>query len=558
MNVPWRLLTTAALFALTATTAIADDRAALMAKHRGGTLNLLASGFDASIDPQIAYDELIWQFHAAVYDGLLTFQKADAEGSNVIVPDLAEAMPEIQDGGATYVFKLRRGVKFSDGQAVTPADVVASFERIFKVSSPTSGYFYSQIIGADVCLKKPVTCSLKDGVIADPDAYTITIKLVKPDAEFLSKVAMPHASILPASIPPVDQGATPVVGTGAYMITEYDPALGIKLVRNPKFKEWSVAAQPDGYVDEIKYTFGLDANAELNAVMNNQADWMFERPPTERLGEISTVYSDRAYIHNVMSFWHVDLNTKIAPFDNKKARQAIAFAIDRSALIDQYGGSNLASPTCQILPAGVPGHEDYCPYTLNPGTTWTAPDLETAKRLIEESGTKGAKVTVFGDDRPNVKANATYLQSLLKDLGYDAELKILSESLYWHYINNTDNNVQIAVIRWMADYPEPANFINMLYGCASHIPSSSSNVNISGFCDPWVEGKMKEANTLALTDKAASNKIWTEIDRYITDEAPGIGMYQPKNVDVFSSRVGGAPIMFPSLTSVTLASIWVQ
>ena len=76
-------------------------------------------------------------------------------------------MPTPTNGGKTWVFKIRKGIKFSNGKEVTPADVVASFQRIFKVKSPTSGGFYAGIVGADACLKKPATCTLKGGVSAN-------------------------------------------------------------------------------------------------------------------------------------------------------------------------------------------------------------------------------------------------------------------------------------------------------------------------------------------------------------------------------------------------------
>lgn len=534
------------------------DRNALMTAHRGGKLTLLAPGFDGSIDPQIAYDELTWQIHAVVYDQLLTFQKVDGEASNVVVPDLAEALPEVSDDGRTLTFKLRRGIRFSNGAEVTTADVRASFERMFKVASPTSDKFYTGIVGADACVAQRASCSLEQGIEIDPATNTVTFHLVAPDAEFLSKVAMFHASIVPADTPPTDQGVVPPLGTGPYMITEYDPATGLTAVRNPEFKEWSAEAQPDGYVDEIHYTFGLDSNSALNAVLNNQADWMFHRVPTERLGEISASYSDRAHIHNEVSYWLAPMNTTIPPFNDVRVRQALAYAVDRAALVNQYGGPNLATPICQHLPVGIPGHVDFCDYTVNPGTSWSGPDMDRARALIAEAGVAGQKVTVFGDDRHNVRENALYLQSLLTELGFDAEVKILSDSLYWNYINNTENKVQISVHRWMLDYPEPGNFIGALFTCANIREASSSNVNLSGFCDPTLEQMIADANTATLKDRAAGAEAWSKIDRYVTENAPAVPLHQPKILDVFSSRVGGAPIAFSGLASVTLSSLWVQ
>src|SRR5262249_18463025 len=121
--------------------------------HRGGTLRLLARAAAGSLDPKINYTLQYWTVYQYVYDGLVSFKHAAGTEGFKIVPDLAEEMPRPEDGGKTYVFKLRRGIKFSDGRDVTVADVVASFVRIFRISTPTAGSFYNGIVGADACLK---------------------------------------------------------------------------------------------------------------------------------------------------------------------------------------------------------------------------------------------------------------------------------------------------------------------------------------------------------------------------------------------------------------------
>ena len=191
--------------------------------HRGGALRLLSTAGAGTIDPHVNYTLQYAQVVQATYDGLVAFRKAAGSEAFKLVPDLAEAIPKPEDGGKRYVFKLRKGIRFSDGREVTLDDAVASFRRIFKVLGPTAGSFYNGIVGAQACLKKPDTCTLAGGVIADAKAGTLTINLVSPDAEFFYKLAVPHAVILPADAPPRDVGVTPVPGTGPYKIVAYDP-----------------------------------------------------------------------------------------------------------------------------------------------------------------------------------------------------------------------------------------------------------------------------------------------------------------------------------------------
>ena len=531
-------------------------QAEYMTEHRGGTMRLVARSAAGTVDPHINYTLQYWQIYQGLYDGLLAFKKAAGAEGFEIVPDLAEAMPEVSNDGKTYTFKIRKGVVFSNGQEVGVKDVVASFQRIFKVSSPTAGGFYSVIVGADACLATPATCTLDGGVVGDEAAGTVTINLTRPDAEFFDKLALPHAAILPADTAATDAGTTPIPGTGPYYISAYDPNTGMTMSRNPHFKVWSDDAQPDGYPDVIQYDFGLTDEAEVTAVQNGEADWMFDQPPTDRLGEIGTTYKDQVFITPLTAWWYAPMNTNIPPFDNVKARQAVNFALDRNTLVNLFGGPVLASPVCQVLPPGFPGNEPYCPYTVDPGTTWSAPDLDKAKALVEESGTKGQKVTIIAEDTAVSKAIGTYMQSVLTDIGYEAEVKPISPNIQFTYIQNTNNNVQISITQWYQDYPAASDFLNILFGCASFAPGSDSSINIAGFCDKDIQAKMDTALLLGVTDPVAANKLWTEVDKAVTDAAPMAALFTPKRIDFVSKRVGN--FQFNSQFYWMVSQSWVQ
>ncbi len=531
-------------------------QAEYLAEHRGGTMRLVARSAAGTVDPHINYTLQYWQIYQGLYDGLLGFKKAAGAEGFEKVPDLAEAMPEVSNDGKTYTFKVRKGVMFSNGQEVGVKDVVASLQRIFKVSSPTAGGFYAVIVGADKCLADPATCTLEGGVVGDEAAGTVTINLTRPDAEFFDKLALPHAVILPADTPATDAGTTPVPGTGPYYISAYDPNTGMTMARNPHFKVWSEDAQPDGYPDVIQYDFGLTDEAEVTAVQNGEADWMYDQPPTDRLGEIGTTYKDQVYITPLTAWWYAPMNTNLPPFDNLKARQAVNFALDRNTLVNLFGGPVLAAPVCQVLPPDFPGHEPYCPYTVDPGTTWSAPDLDKAKALVEESGTKGQKVTIIAEDTAVSKAIGTYMQSVLTDIGYEAEVKPISPNIQFTYIQNTNNKVQISITQWYQDYPAASDFLNILFGCASFTPGSDSSINIAGFCDKDIQAKMDAALLLGVTDPAAANAMWTEIDKAVTDAAPMAALFTPKRIDFVSKRVGN--FQFNSQFYWMVSQSWVQ
>ncbi len=500
-----------------------EDRAALMRAHRGGTMRLLAHSAAGTIDPQVNYTAQFWQMFSMAYDGLLAFRKVPGSGGNEIVGDLADAVPTPTDGGLTWVFRLRPGLRFSDGAPVRPADVAASFRRLFRLSSPTADSFYGAIAGAEACLRAPAACTL-EGVMADDEAGTVTIRLSRPDPEFAMKLALPHASVLPGTAADADAGTVPLPGTGPYRIDRYDPGDSLRLVRNPHFREWSADAQPDGFPDAIDYDFGLEDEAEVTAIQNNQADWTFDAPPADRLAELGARYADQVHLSPAYAMWFLPLNTRLPPFDDVRVRRALNLAVDRRALVKLFGGARLADETCQVLPPRLPGHQPYCPYPL---------DLARARQLVAESGTAGQTVTLVIDDSPVARAIGTYMLDVLRDLGFVPRLRSLSGNVQFTYIQNTGNRVQASLTTWYADYASAGNFLGGVFGCSAFRPGSDASPNISGFCDPALDARLRAA--LAAPDGAAE---LAAIDRAVTDQAPAVVLFNPRYIDFVSARIG--------------------
>ena len=488
-----RILATAAGLALAAGPAMA---AAPTGPHYGGTLRMVAAAAEGTVDPQVNYTVKYWQILPMIYDGLVTFRKASGKEAFQIVPDLAEALPKPTDGGKTYVFKLRKGIKFSNGKDVTVQDVVYSTIRLFKVLNPNAGAWYNVIVGGDACVKTPATCKLP-GVVGDPKTNTITFHLVHPDSEFLDQLAVPFGAIVPAGTPNKDMGTTPIAGTGAYMIKSYDPNKEMVLTRNPHFKQWDAAAQPWGYPGKMVYRFGLTANAQVTGVENGQYDWMFDSIPLDRLNEIATRYPKQLHVSPLLAYWYAEMNVNMKPFSNLDARLAVNYAINRADLVKLYGGPALAEASCQVLPPGMAGYEPYCPFTKNPGTKWSAPDMAKAQALMKKSGMIGQPVTIITQTVDPYRAIGVYLQSVLNKLGFKASVKAISPNIEFVYLQNSNNKVQIGVTDWYQDYPAPSDFLNVLYSCANFHPGSDTSINMPGFCDKAIDAEMKKAMTLS-------------------------------------------------------------
>jgi peptide/nickel transport system substrate-binding protein len=506
---------------------------------QGGTLETVAAAAPSgSPDPQVNYTLQEWQLLVVSHDGLVGFARKGGKAGTKIVPDLAESIPKPTNGGKTWAFKLRSGIKFSNGKTLTGNDVKATFERLFKIgNSPNAGSWYNVIQGADACIKTPKTCSLSQGIKVNGD--TVTFNLTTADPEWLDKLAVPFAFILPASTPAKNVNIPPP-GTGPYKWVQYAPSTQMKLDRNTFFKEWSAEAQPKGNPDTIIQKFGLTPEAQVTAVENNTADWMFDQPPADRLGELSSKYASRVHVNPLTAVWYFAFNVREAPFNNLKARQAVNYATDRNALVKVYGGPKLAVPTCQILPPNFPGYQPYCPYTKNPGSgKWTAPDLTKARQLVAQSGTKGASVKVNTTTNTVDKGLGLYFVGLLNSLGYKATLQALSPDIQYPYIQNSKNKPQFAFSTWYQDYPAASDFLDILLGCGSFHPNSNSSPNIAEFCNKGIQAKMENAGKVGITNPDSANKIWAQVDKETTDQAPWVSMFNPKYIDVLSDRVKG-------------------
>jgi peptide/nickel transport system substrate-binding protein len=507
-------------------------------QHAGGTVKLLASTAGGTLDPQVNYTLQYWQLYQATYDGLVSFQKVSGPGSFDVVPDLAVAMPKVTNNGKTYTFVLRKGIKFSNGKVVTVNDVLSSMQRIFKVSNPNAGSWYNVIVGGTACLAKPATCTLKGGVSVNAATNTVVFNLTTPDAEFLDQLAVPFGTILPSSAPSKDSGDTPQPGTGAYEFKSYNPNTGIVMVRNPYFKVWSAAAQPQGYPNEIDMTFGNTVESEVTAVENGQADWVFDALPTDRLQQLSTTYASQLHVNTLTADWYLPMNTNLAPFNNLKARQALNYAVDKNAAVSLFGGKLLATPTCTILPPAFPGFVQSCLYNKNSSSTYAGPDLAKAKALVKASGTAGMKVGLVVTNDPVNEAVGQYVLSVLNAIGYKATLKPQSANIQFNYIQNTKNKVQISLTQWYQDYPAASDFLKVLLSCSGFHPNNDNSINIAGYCNKTIDAQMNKAEALELTNQTAANKIWGQVDQALMKQAPWVPLFNPKQIDFISKRVG--------------------
>ena len=197
------------------------------------------------------------------------------------------------------------------------------------------------------------------------------------------------------------------------------------LVRNPEFREWSGAAQPDGFVDAISWRFEEPLASAFDRVSEGSLDLMTEEPRPEDLAMLLSAHPDQAVTSFAPVTFFVGFDVLRPPFDDVRVRQALNYAIDRDRMVEMLGGAATQRPTCQILPPNFHGYAPFCPYTLKPGSgVWSAPDLGRARALIEEADAAGARVTAwivaknpFIPDPPKLMQ---YVVDVMNDLGLRA------------------------------------------------------------------------------------------------------------------------------------------
>jgi peptide/nickel transport system substrate-binding protein len=511
------------------------------AGHKGGTLTILANAGFGAADPAQNYTLEEWELLIDTHDGLTSFAKVGGAPGTKIVPDLATSIPVPTNGGKTYVFHIRQGIKFSNGQTLKPSDFVRTFERQFTVPGPTS--FYSGLVGASKCSTKG--CDLSQGVVANDSAYTLTLNLTAPDPELMDQLALPFAYAVPANTSPKLTGNNVPPGTGPYMWQSYNPNTQAVLVRNPYFHVWSADAQPEGYPNEIVEKYGLQVSDEVRAVQNGQANAVYDgdQIPSDQLSQLnSPKYASQVHVNTLTATWYFALNTRRPPFNNLQARQAINYAANRAAYVKIAGGSSLAAPTCQVLPPDFPSYTPYCPYTAGSShTAWSAPDLAKAKQLVQQSGTAGMKVVVNGTNDQVGKALVEQMISDLDAIGYKASPQLLSNSVQYTFVQNSANSAKwnVGWSDWYQDYPAASDFLNVLLGCGTIHPNSDASPNIAAFCQQSIQSKINQAESMQATDPAGAATLWTQVDQADTNAAPWVALYNPKLIDFLSSNVHG-------------------
>ena len=454
----------------------------------------------STLDPHLTTDANSATIIVEVFGGLVTI-----DPNLNIVPDLAESWDA--PDGRTYTFHLRKDAKFHSGRLVTAHDFKWSLERAASPStaSPVVDQYLGDIVGVKEKLSGEATEISGVRVIDD---HTLEITIDQPKSYFLAKLTYPTGFVLDREN--VETGRrwslTPN-GTGPFRLAQYLPGESMVLARNENYH----LGAP--FLDSVEFILSggtamlMYENDEIHLTGVGLAD-------LERL--LDPGNSLNSELHNAppqFSTEYIGLKVTEPPFDDVKVRQALNYAIDKD-LIAKDVLADLVVPAKGILPPAFPGYNnDLSGYPYDP---------VKARQLLEESkyGTGGEKfprvfLTTAGGFGSSPPLNLEVIKEMWREnLGIDVEIL---QTEYATYLQDlVKRRFDMFQIGWIADYPHPQNFLDILFH------SDSSN-NHTAYNNPEVDSLLEAARVETRED--VQYDLYRQAEELIVQDAPWIPLW---------------------------------
>ena len=527
----------------------------------GGTLRVVTGEVD-SLDPQRSYLPGVWNL-MRLYTRTLVSYSSEPGRTDELVPDLATDLGTTPDGGTTWTFTLRDGVRFETGQPITSRDVKYGIERSFASDVVVGGP--TRVVELLDDPADPYAGPYQDETpgrlglasVETPDDRTITFRLRAPQPDFPYVMALPSSSPVPVDNDTgADYGNDPV-SSGPYAIATRDDVTGIVLERNP---QWDPAGDEvrTALPDRVVVRTGLTGVQRDQALLAGSADvdisgTGIQAPTTARLGEDTggdVPLADRIdeVTANVVRL--LALPTDVAPFDDPACRAAVAAVVDRAAVQDALGGPAEAVRTSQLWPKGVDG---------GPEDPDPAADPAAAEASLAECGQPEGFSTVLAvPDGPNSVAVADEVAAQLEGIGIRAEVRPLeAPSFYATEVGNPDrvreNGIGIVLATWTADFPTPGAFLVPLVDGRS--VSSVGNTNFARLADPAIDRLVDTAR--AAGDPEAARAAWREVATAATATGAYVPLAESRAQLLAGQRLRNGVVMGP-YTGYDLATAGVR
>jgi peptide/nickel transport system substrate-binding protein len=322
-----------------------------------------------------------------------------------------------------------------------------------------------------------------------------------------------------------------VPAAGPYYVASYTPGQGAMLKRNPNYH----GSRPHA-LDEIDYRVGVGRAQSVEEVEAGTSDFAAGGLPPEQVARLAARYGpgslaaraggQRYFVNHQLTLWYLAMNTSRPLFADAKLRRAVNYALDRRAIAQaSEAGGYPARPTDQYLPPGMPGFRDIKAYPLTP-------DLAHAKQLARGHG---GHALLYTCARPFCRAIAQLIQSELAPLGISVEIKALPGGVGAQRIGRRGEPFDMTLnYGWVADYPDPSNFLNVFFDGRSI--RATGNSDITYFDDPAYNRRLAAAARLSGPRRYLA---YQALDADLTRRAaPGAPLFGWVEQDFFSARIG--------------------
>jgi peptide/nickel transport system substrate-binding protein len=544
---------------------------------RGGTLTMLGTGDVDYIDPSVSYNTVGNEALRLWSRSLYTYPAIPGKTSDVM-PDLATAMPQISDNGLTYTVTIRTGAMWdtTSPRQVTAADAVRGLERSCNPAQPNSalGDYLQLVQGlADFCAgfekTSPTPAAIQNylahhsisGVSASPgNPLTITYKLTHPATYFTGLLALTAFAPVPQEylqyVPASAALAQHTIADGPYRISSYAPARTIVFARNPV---WKASTDPirKAYVDQIDVNeAGNQSSIQQQIEAGTSAadmEWGTTVPPSSQIPSLLAsknplLITGSTYAENPYVLFNFKSPNNGGALKQLSVRQAIAYAINRSELVQDAGGPAISPPLTHVLPNGVLGSHNFDLYPYNPAK---------AKQLL--AGSKPTLIMLYMSDNPIQVEMFQTLQANFQSVGIKlTALGVQSSDYYSKYLevpSVASRGVwDLAFTGWYPDWygDNAVNYLLPQFDSASFTPQSG---NLGFFSNPTVDALIQQGQTA--TSQAAAANAWAAADRAIMTN---MGMYpilSPTFVGFHSKLVHNA-VYVPYISQLDPANVWLS
>jgi len=538
------------LAASTATAALAAT------PQMGGTLKIVGTADIDHFDPTSAALVTSNNFLRAVSRQLISYE-ASMDDDARLQPkgDLATEVPQPTNDGLTYTFTLRDGVAWNAPDGARPI-VSADFERGMKrmcnpfLGSAALTYYVDLIEGMrsfcdGFAQVEPTAAAMKEYIqnndisgIETPDDKTIVINLTEKAGDFVYMLSLPTSAPAPVEVldymPDGPDYRENFIASGPYTPETYIPDSTIKLTRNPA---WNSDSDPlrSGYVDNINITFGIQPDAAIQQLQAGDADMTYDiLIPPAILQMLTATGDDKLVTMSVGRTSFLWFNTLTDNNDGAlrdlKIRQAVQYAIDKAAIVQQMGGPMVAAPQNGIFGPGVLGFHEFDLYP----TDNASGDPEKAKELLAEAGYPDGITLKMPFRNQNAEpAIAQTIQASLKKAGINLELTPVAPSDYYSkFMTNQENTKaglwDIAPVGWSPDWVGGA--ARSVFQPQFTYNGTHQTYNYVDYNNPEANKIAKEAINATTPEQAA--KLWGQVDEMVMKDSPVVP-YTTENVILY-------------------------